>query len=133
MTNDQARQIYKKLEPESIVNIDTIKQEIEADKLGSNNIDKDKVNTYHEIITNKTDKENIITSEMELWSILSNIINYVQYDRYPKIFSDLDVKTINQKSHHKIYYRFMEEDRQILELDFGNTPEKIKRRFFRYV
>ena len=34
LTNDQARYIYKKVESESIVNIDTIKQEIEEDKLG---------------------------------------------------------------------------------------------------
>ena len=38
-----------------------IKQEIEADKLGSYNLDEDKVNPYHEIITNKVEKENIIT------------------------------------------------------------------------
>ena len=32
MTNYQARHIYKKVELEGIVNIDTIKQEIEEDK-----------------------------------------------------------------------------------------------------
>ena len=51
--DDQARHINKKVESESIVNIDTIKQEIEADKLGSNNIGEDEVNPYHEIVTNK--------------------------------------------------------------------------------
>ena len=43
LTNDQARHIYKKEESEGIVNVDTIKQEIE-DKLGRNNIEDDKVN-----------------------------------------------------------------------------------------
>ena len=86
MTKDQARHIYKKVESESIVNIDTIKQEIEEDKLGRNNIDDDKVNPYHEIITNNIDKENIIMLQMEQWSILSNIVNYVQYDKHPKNF-----------------------------------------------
>ena len=61
---------------EGIVNLDTIKEEIEADKLGS-----------------------------------GNVVNYVQYDGHPRNFYDLNVK---------------EEDRQILELDFGNTPEKLK-------
>ena len=36
--------------------VDIIKQEIEADKLGSDNIDEDKVNPYHKIITNKVKK-----------------------------------------------------------------------------
>ena len=44
LTNDQARHIYKKVESEDIVNVDTIKQEIEEDKLGRNNIDEDEVN-----------------------------------------------------------------------------------------
>ena len=61
MTDNHARHIYKKVESESIVNVDTIKQEIEADKLGHNNIDEGKVNQYHEIIANKIEKENIIT------------------------------------------------------------------------
>ena len=53
MTDDQTRHIYKKVESESIVNVDTIKQEIEADKLGSDNIDEDGVIPYPEIITVK--------------------------------------------------------------------------------
>ena len=99
LNNDQARHIYKKVASESIDNMDTIKQEIEEDKLGRNNIDDDEVNPYHEIITNNIDRENIITLQMEEWSILSNVVNYVQYDRHPRIFYDLDVKTIDQKRH----------------------------------
>ena len=58
---------------------------------------------------------------MEQWSILSNIVKYIHYDRHPKDFYDLDINTIDQKSHNKIYDRFKEEVRQIL--DFGNIPE----------
>ena len=53
LTNDQARHVYKKIESESIINIDTIKQEIEEDKWDRNNIEEDEVNPYHEIIKNK--------------------------------------------------------------------------------
>ena len=78
----------------NIVNVDTVKQEIEADKLdnNNNNLEEDKINPYHEIITNKVEKENTITSQMEQWSILGNVVNYVQYDRHPRIFYDLDMK-----------------------------------------
>ena len=89
-------------------------------------MDEDEVNPYHEIVTNKIEKENIITMQMEQWLILSNVANYVQYGRHPRNFYDLDVKTIDQKSHRKIYDKFKEEDRQILELDFGDIPEKLK-------
>ena len=74
LTDDQARHIYKKVEAEGIINVDTINQEIEEDKLGKNT-DEDEVNPYHEIITNKVDKEDI-----------SNVVNYVQYDRHPRNF-----------------------------------------------
>ena len=86
LIKDQARHIYKNVELEGIINIDTIKQEIEEDKLGRDNIDDDEVNPYHNILINNIDKENIITSQMEQWSILSNIVDYVQYNRNPKNF-----------------------------------------------
>ena len=74
------------MELESIVNIDTIKQEIEADKLDNNNNLEEEINSYHKIITKKAERENTIILQMEQWSILSNIFNYVQYDRHQKIF-----------------------------------------------
>ena len=61
---------------------------------------------------------------MEQWSILSNVVNYIQYDRHPKNYCKLDIRAVDQKSHKKICNK--EEERQILELDFGNTPEKLK-------
>ena len=55
-----ARHIYENIESEVIVNIDTIMQEIDGDKLGRN-MDEDKINPYHEVITNKIEKEDVIT------------------------------------------------------------------------
>ena len=63
---------------------------------------------------------------MEQWSILSNVVNYVQYDRNPTDFYNLDIKAIDYKYHRKIYDRLKEEDRQVIELDFGDTPDKSK-------
>ena len=34
---------------------------------------------------------------MQQWSIPSNIVSYVQYDRNPKNFYNLDVKAIDQR------------------------------------
>ena len=33
---------------------------------------------------------------------------------------------MDQKCHRKIYDKLTEEDRQILELDFGNNPDKLR-------
>ena len=50
LTKNQARHNYKKVELEGIVNVGTIKQEIEEDKLGRDILDVDEVNPYHNII-----------------------------------------------------------------------------------
>ena len=58
--------------------------------------------------------------------MLSNIVNYVQYERNPKHCYDLDAKAIDDKNNGKIYDRLQEEDRQVLELDFGINPDKLR-------
>ena len=83
LTKGQARHIYTKVELEGVINVDTIKHEIEEDILGKDNINNDKVNPYHNVLINNIDKENIIASQMEQWSIISNVVNYVQCDRNP--------------------------------------------------
>ena len=61
--------------------------------------------------------------------MLSNVVSSTEYDKNPKNFYDLDVKTVDQKGHRKIYKRLKEEDRHILELDFGNTPDKFRQEY----
>ena len=64
MPNGRSGQTYEKVELGNIVSIDTIKQEIEADKLDD---EEDEIILYHEIITNKVEKDNTIISQMEQW------------------------------------------------------------------
>ena len=88
LTKDQSQHIYERVESEGIVNVHPIKQLIEEDKLSKDNIDDDEINPNHKLIVNNVDKENIITSQMEQWSIPRDVVNYVQYDRNPKNFYD---------------------------------------------
>ena len=127
---DQARNVYKKVETGNVINVDIIKQEIDhvLDRMDDTS---DEINPYCKIIVNKAERDNTILSQMEQWSILNNIVNYIQYDRHPKNFYNLDIRAIDQKNYKKINNK--EGERQIVELDFGNTPEKIKRRIFRCV
>ena len=59
------------------------------------------------------DKENVITSQMEQWSILSNVVNYVQHGRNPKNFYDLYIKATDQMSQKKIHDILKEGDRHV--------------------
>ena len=63
---------------------------------------------------------------MEQWSILSNIVNNIQYDRNPKNFYELNIKAIDQKNHRKMYDRLKDEDIQVLELEIGDNPDKLR-------
>ena len=60
LTKDQARYIYKKVEPAGTVKVETIKQEIEDDRLDKENTDnEEEVDPYWSIIL-----ENIIVLQM---------------------------------------------------------------------
>ena len=61
------------------------------------------------MIINEFDRDNIIMSQMEQWSLLSNIVNYVQYNRYSRDFYNLDIKVIDQRNPRKIYNRLKED------------------------
>ena len=80
--------------------------------------DEEEVNPYHNTIITNIDRENLSTSQMEQWSILSNVVYYVQYNRNPKDFYDLHIKALDQKNHRKIYDRLNEKDRQVLRVRF---------------
>ena len=53
-------------------------------------------NAYRELIVNNAGKIENILSQMEQWSILSNIINYAQYSKNPKDFHMMSVKSTNK-------------------------------------
>ena len=53
-------------------------------------------------------------------------VNYVQNNRNPRDVYNLDVKAIDKKNHRKIYDKLKEEDRQFMELHFGDTLDKLK-------
>ena len=86
------------VETEDIVIVDTIKQEIEVDKLDKMDDTNSKINPNHKIITNKVEKDDTIISQMEQWSILSNVVNYVQVDGHLKNYHVLDIKAVDSKS-----------------------------------
>ena len=63
-------------------------------------------------------------TQMEQWSILSNVLNYVQHSRFHSINHTLDIKAVN-----KYKYKPKMDDKEFKELDFGTTPQKLQEEY----
>ena len=61
---------------------------------------------------------------MKQWSILSNILNYVQHSRFNSMKHTLDIKTVNKYKH-----KLSTEDREFKELDFGTMPQNLQEEY----
>ena len=59
------------------------------------------MNPYRELIVNNAEKVDTILSQKEQWSILHNIVNYIQYNRHTKNFHNLNIKAVNQRKHKR--------------------------------
>ena len=88
LTEKQANYIYWKVESGNVINKSTVRQKIDQDtelnKMDDTNGDK---NLYRELIVNNAGKIKPTLSQRKQWLILSNVINYVQYDKHPKTFT----------------------------------------------
>ena len=96
LTSRQADYVYKKVELGSLINKNTMKEgidpDVELDRMDNNSGDK---KPYRELIVNNAGKIESMLSQMEQWSILSNVINYMQYSKNPKHFHTMLIKPIN--------------------------------------
>ena len=124
LTRDQTRYIYKKVETWEMINTDMIQQEIEQEnQLGGINDTTRKTNPYEELIVNNVEKIEPLMTQMEQWSILSNVLNYLQHSRFSSMNHTLDVKAMNR------YKSKSDTDREFKELDFGATPQKLQEEY----
>ena len=79
------------------------------------------INPYQELIVNNTERVDPLMTQMEQWSILSNVLNYVQHNRYYTSNHTIEVKMVD-KCKNKLDTRKEEES---VELNFGSTPLKL--------
>ena len=87
-----------------------------------------KPNPYKELTVNNAEKIEPLMTQMEQWSILSNLLNYVQHSRFHSMNHMLDIKAVdNYKS------RLHADNRHFKELDFGATPQKYKKNTWTYM
>ena len=61
---------------------------------------------------------------MEQWSILSNVLNYVQHSRIHSMKHTIDIKAVNKYKH-----KATTDNREFKELDFGTMPQKLQEEY----
>ena len=93
ITREQTRYIYRKVETGEIINTDTIEQEKQLSKIDDTS---GEINPYQELIVNNAEKIEPLMTQMEQWSILSNVLNYVQHNRFHTMNHTLDIKAVKK-------------------------------------
>ena len=118
LTRDQARHIYKKVETGEIINVDTVKHEIEQEKqLSQMDDDSGEVNPYTELVVNNAEKIEVQKTQIEQWSILSN---YVQHTKFNTMSHSLKIKPVNR------YKVKPNEEKEFREIDFGTNLQNLQ-------
>ena len=79
-----------------MINTETLQQELEHERqLNKIDYTNGDTNLYKEMIVNNAEKIEPLLAQMEQWSILSNMLNYIQYDKHPKNFHNLGISAVN--------------------------------------
>ena len=121
LTRDQAKNVYKKVGTGERINADTTQQEIEQEKQFNRMDDKNgEGNPYRELIVSNVEKTEPPMTQMEQWSILRNVLNYVQHSNFNSMNHSLSVRPVNS---YKIKPDMGKEFR---ELDFGAVPQNLQ-------
>ena len=76
---------------------------------------------YCELIVNNAEKIEPIMTQMEQWSILGNILNYIQHGRFHTMKQIQDIKAVNKYKHKPD----TEGGGGFRELAFGSKPLKL--------
>ena len=129
LTTKQADYIYRKVESGNLINKNMMRQEIDQD------IELDKIdrtsgeeNLYRELIGNNAGKIETTSSQMEQWSLLSNVINYVQYNRHPKNFHTMSIRPMH-KMKNKTKGKKEEKEKSISQINFRDTSDRLKEEY----
>ena len=125
----QTKYVYKKVELGILINKETMKSEIhldaELDRVDNESGDKI---PYKELKVDNAIKRDRATLQMEQWSILSNVINYVQYSKNPKDFHAIIIKPVNNKRLNLVT-KDKNEEHMSLRVDFTDAPKGSKEEY----
>ena len=77
------------------------------------------------MVVNNAEKIEPLLAQMEWWSILSNTLNYIQYDRHSKNDHTLGISAVKKCKNNLD----MKEERDIIYLDFGPAPNILREEY----
>ena len=121
LTEDQARHIYRKVELDEPVNIHTMKQEIEDNRMIRNKSveeNESELNPYQMAILNKKSKADAKTEQMINWSIFSDRIKYVEGSFCSSTIPSLTIRLLNDKKHKRLYNSLKTDETMIPDIIF---------------
>ena len=126
LTKEQAKHVYKKTESGDIINTEILHQEIEQERqLNRTDDASGDTNPYKELMVNNAEKIEPLLTQMEQWSILSSMLNYVQYNRHTKNYHSLGISMVNKCGKNQC----TKEERDTIELDFGPTSDILRKEY----
>ena len=64
---------------------------------------------------------------MRNWSIFNDNVRYVQHEQM--IPQNLNIDTLDYRHHKKLYLKLKEEEREMLDVDFGIYPDVLKSKY----
>ena len=85
---------------DNVINVETIKQEIEDDKITRNRLNEEdttETNPYQMVILNMVYKDDIKTEQMIHWAILSDLVKYI--DESSDTAPSSTVKPLDYRQH----------------------------------
>ena len=127
LTNEQANQLYDKIEKGERVNIRKWNQHSFSTPQKHDMYPND-VNQYEKALLSGKNMKRGSNSQIEQWLILSDNIVYVRSDDRD-IMNGIDIKSIDYREHKRIYRKMGKEEGEKLEMDFGESPEIMKDRY----
>ena len=115
LTREQANYVYKKVETGEMISVNTIQHEMEQEEQLSKIDDTSgEINPYRELIVNNAEGIEPLMIQMEQWSILSNVLNYIQHDRHHTMNHTLNIRMISKFKNNSE----TKEEKEFTELDW---------------
>ena len=114
---------------EQIINIGTMKQEIEDDRVTGNRLkeeeeDKTEPNPYQMAILNKTHRDDTRIEQIINWSILSDLIKYVDGSSCSNTIPSLTVRPLDYRKHKRLYNNLKTDENLTSDMVFQGDKVK---------
>ena len=131
LTKDQAKQIYREMEKNELINIQIVNQGIkDGSKVRNRQVEEEDVdidvNPYQKAISSASPKHENKIEQMIKWSIFSNKIRYV--DSCMNMMPRLTIRPLEVKKHRKLFSTLEVKEDQIPDIIFDE--DRIKEIYF---